>query len=631
MKKVMRSKKISIGLTLIGPLLLFAFNNCSSRHELMQTASSQVATVQNSLCESQIIADYGKTVAPFVQANCKECHVPGGVGLGQFADSDLTLAYQAFQATGLSKVSYMATNPGHKQPNTGPQNKNSVDSLNVTWPKAEDNYLNCLASSGNSEDLESFLTAAKPAPLIYAKTGNPVQDLSWDLDIAGDVDATMNRAVPVKVLLSVKTYILNGKVQGYVFSNPRIQVKDQKAQILTEALYIYINKKLVASQTTFVPISKISVFNKVSNVPQSLMDGNAVTLVDPVSTGDVFSLYFRRMTPTSEASDTQIPIAPVLRLTDVNGVKGTQFISAGSPPTAQITITRDYSAIRWCLSTSPTAPANTEAVCVGGVGPVNGWYLTRPTTMNIPGADGPRTYYLWVANSGLVINTSALPVAITLDTQSPVAAKVFAGTVKTGLPLGNLTIQNPTGTAAWDTDVTGYCIIDTAAAVNQGVAPARPFYGDSCWRWDLENEKAKPNTVGFNGGGTRYVYVFVRDAAGNISPASNFVQYSNPVGAVTFSMLTGAASSQTSVLTNNCAVCHQGTNAPGFQQVRLFEYQDIKRVASDGDGSVIVSRTNNKLAPMPNTNAGLMNKDLRDIIRLWVSPLNEAPGAKPPL
>ena len=163
-----------------------------------------------------------------------------------------------------------------------------------------------------------------------------------------------------------------------------------------------------------------------------------------------------------------------------------------------------------------------------------------------------------------------------------------------------------------ESDVTGWCVIEQNAILN---APNKPDLKNNCWNWtDLS---VKPTTVGFKEGGTRRVWVYVRDKAGNVSAASNVVQASNPFGAITYTQLTKPAGGPRAIFQNRCYTCH-GTNAnPGYSQLKLFNYQDALEVAEEG---TLVSRINNVISPMPNVNGGLMPQRERDLIRLWVTP-----------
>lgn len=84
------------------------------------------------------------------------------------------------------------------------------------------------------------------------------------------------------------------------------------------------------------------------------------------------------------------------------------------------TILNDASARKWCLSQSQTvAPSSGIEACLGGEGSSNGWSLERPTTFNLSGTDGSKTVYLWLADEGDKVGSSAVAASIALDRTAP--------------------------------------------------------------------------------------------------------------------------------------------------------------------------------------------------------------------
>lgn len=582
-------------------VLIVGYNNCSGHHTGVQGSAGLAAS--GTSCDAVLLQKYQASVYGFVHSDttCKQCHVEGGIGLGVFASDDLQRSYAAFTGVGLSKIGYMATNPQHKPPYTGEQNQAAIAGLNDSWPRAEQEYLECLSKIDGGGIDESLLTSAKPAPAIYSDTNS--QELSWDLDLAEGLDEAAHRALPARLSITVKVLYqtFNGveKAKGYVFSNPTLLLKDASTQVVIEGLYIYINRALIANQTTFVNVSKVVGGTQ----PMLLMKADGNTIIDPVATTDVFSVFMRRAILTSATDDSTPPLTPLMTVTDMDTGSKTHLQDA----TARVSILRDSGIVRWCLSESPTRPASTEAPCDNPGAPegaLNGWQITRPTEFRFSAGDGAKTVYLWVANENLKINSTPATVTLTLDTVAPPAAVISDLTV-TDTQVASLSISNAA-------DVSGWCVWEQNAVL---AAPNRPALDHACWQWSYGG--SKPDSVGFRGGGQRDVWVFVRDQAGNVSTASNKLTGTNPFGPITFALLKGPAGNPQAVFTNSCATCHADSANPGYQRVRLFEYAEAVKVADSG---VLVSRTNNPLSPMPNVNGGLLEKKYRDLIRLWASP-----------
>ncbi len=595
-------KKISLLLTAF--VLIVAYNNCAGHHDTVGGRSWNAASIAT--CEAELMANFKSTVYSFVRSPnaCVSCHVDGGQGLGAFASADVDRAFANFSTAGLQKISSQAISPAHKPPYSGVHHKPAIDTLNVSWPESEANYVDCLAKAEGGGVDESLLTASKGASGVY--TNKTEQTISWDLDVPADLDGQATRTLPAKLFLSVRVLYQTiagvERAKGYIFSNPMLQMKDPSLQVVIEGVYIHINGTLISSQTAFINVSRV-----VSGTQQVyLMRGDGNTIIDPVATTDTFAVYMRRALLTSAVDDSVPPLTPLLSITDSQTGSKTLLKSR----TAPISILRDSGVVRWCLTESLTPPASTEAACPYPDAPVdpklvvNGWFVKRPTNFTFSSGDGAKRLYLWVANDSLMINESPATVAVTVDTTDPVAPTISNLTV-TDTQVADLTITNTS-------DVTKWCVWEQNII---DPAPGKPDLDDPCWAWSYDG--GKPDSVGFRGGGDRDVWVFVRDAAGNVSDASNKLSANNPFGPVTFAQLTGAAGDVRSVFTNNCATCHANIQNPGYQKLRLFEYNVALEVADSG---ALVARTNNPLSPMPNINGGLMPKKYRDMIRLWVSP-----------
>jgi hypothetical protein len=566
----------------------------------VHTQDSAVTSLSGT-CGDNLVAAYQNDVYPFFRDpnHCVHCHVEGGPGLGLFASGDPKVSYAAFTAAGLSTISFMATNPAHQPPYTGPQNQSAVDGFTAKWTQDQSDYNACLAKSQGGQSL-SLLTSAQAAPSIYADT-TAKQTLRWNLNLASDLDPSTNRAVPAIITIDVQVLMKNNLAAGYIFSNPTLQVTDPTQEVVIESLFFYINHQEIVNQTTFTYLSRVVS----GSLPIPLMNANANTLIQPVSTTDTFQLYIQRIAPTSGASQAPPPLTPILLVAD-SDTGSTSLIKSN---TAKITILRDSGAIRWCLSESPTQPPTTQDACVNnetGSNIVNGWSISRPLDFTFSAGDGPKTLYLWVADQNLNMNAVAAQASVTLDTTPPAAPHINS------ITLGQTQVAAMSVSHPNTADVAGWCVIEQNSILPP---PSTPSLGDDCWNWTQDS--AQPTTVGFKSGGTRDVWVYVRDQAGNVSAASNMMAANNPYGAITFTQLTGAASSPTAVFTQNCYTCHANAGNPGYLALHLFDYQTAITVAQNG---ILVQRINNPISPMPNINNGLMAQPLRDLIKLWTMP-----------
>lgn len=601
-----------LGITVMAVALSVGYSNCAPATSAR--SSAQVASSAAS-CDEFALNQYKTTVYPFFRSpsTCIGCHIEGGVGLGQFASADATVSYQAFNAAGLSKISYMATNPAHKPPFTGIQNQPAIDQINSTWLRTEKEYLECVSKSINGGVDESLLTALKKAPLIYSDA-NATQTLTWDLDLGADLDDSVKRSIPARITIDVKvlyTTVENRRfAKGYIFANPQMQMKDDTSSVVIEGLFFQINGRPISSQTTFTNLSRV--IRGTTLVP--LMRANANTLIEPIATQDTIQLYIRRIVPTQGTSDGDPPLTPVLRVGDEDSGSNTHIQALK----ANVFILRDAGIMRWCLSESPTRPASTEAPCVNsatGPGALNGWSLSRPTSFTFSSGDGDKKLYLWVANESLKINERAAEFTIKLDMTPPQAPSIASVNV-TDSQVATMSVSHPS-----ESDVAAWCVFEQNSI---RPAPTPPNADDPCWKWT--DNSAKPATVGFKGGGSRDVWVFVRDVAGNVSAPSNKVSTTNPFGFIRYSQLTGAVNDPKSVFSNRCLSCHSNSSQPGFGRLELNDYTTASEVARAG---TLVSRTNNPISPMPNVNGGLMPQRERDLIRLWSLP-QECPNAPAP-
>jgi mono/diheme cytochrome c family protein len=592
-------------LIVFAPVLFICYTNCGDMSAGGRDGAAQLASLGGN-CDETLLNHYKTVVYPFFRqpTTCISCHIEGGPGLGTFASVDPDASFAAFSGAGLTKIQYMATNPAHKPPYTGVQNKPAMDAIVASWLAYQNEYLQCVAKTQNGGLDESMLTASKKAPKIYSGP-TVTQTLTWELDLATDLDDSVKRSIPAKISVDIKVLYqtIDGKqvAKGYIFSNPVMQLKSDSVQIVIEGLFFQINGVPITSQTTFTSLSRV--VGGTTATP--LMKAQANTLIEPLSTQDDFQLYIRRIVPTAGNDESPAPLTPIISLADAS-TGSDQYSTAAD---TSVIILRDAGIVRWCLSESPTKPVSTEAPCqnsVMGAGTSNGWSLARPTKFTFGAGDGAKKLYLWVANENLKINDSPGTVSITLDTTAP-AAPTIGGITVSDTQVATMALSHPA-----EADVTGWCVFEQNSIK---AAPAKPKLNNVCWSWS--DAGVKPTTVGFKDGGSRDVYVFVRDKAGNISAASNKQTAMNSFGAITYAQLTAAGSGARAIFANRCLTCHGQSSGPGFSKLQLSMYSAAVDVAQSG---LMVSRINNVTSPMPNVAGGLMPQRERDLLKLWTLP-----------
>lgn len=256
------------------------------------------------------------------------------------------------------------------------------------------------------------------------------------------------------------------------------------------------------TQTYFV-----EVFTNGSCIGVPFSDGfqdNPDLTLSPMVNGSTYSLRVRAFDEhDNEGSVNCLPsvtvnqTVPTLSLSDAT-TGSTDFIRQVSTVAS---ITNSSVVTRWCLSESASAEPAVTDTC---------FTTTKPGTLTFSTGDGAKTAYLWVADSaGTVL--SAGTDAITLDTTLPATPTVSltgdesASTSYTNDATNDLSITG-------DTDGVLWCIKELTSAAT---APAKPAYDDSCFT------SPRPASYILTGRGSRKIYVFTVDEAGNVSDAGS--------------------------------------------------------------------------------------------------------------
>ncbi|MES2964462.1 MAG: invasin domain 3-containing protein [Bdellovibrionota bacterium] len=206
--------------------------------------------------------------------------------------------------------------------------------------------------------------------------------------------------------------------------------------------------------------------------------------------------------------DTSSPSDPVLVLS--NSVTGSRLYT--NDRDVAVSINNPAGAVKWCISeTQTTQPANGTTACTGGAGPSSGWYTAMPSTYQLSNGDALKTVYIWVADASNNTNSNASSTTITL-LQTPPSAPTVALADPNTSSATETNQSSVTLTVTVDTGATAWCAIAQAGAA---AAPATPAVSSTCWTL------TRPTSIGLGATGARKVYVFLRDAAMNVSAAGS--------------------------------------------------------------------------------------------------------------
>jgi hypothetical protein len=144
----------------------------------------------------------------------------------------------------------------------------------------------------------------------------------------------------------------------------------------------------------------------------------------------------------------------------------------------------------WYLSTSSADPGAASA----------GWLGIKPTSFSLPSPDGNKTVYAWVKNNAGTVSLSDSDTTL-LDTTAPTVAISAPSTTS------SLTISITLGGSDTGAGINGWFVSES---------PSAPAINDSGWK------STKPTSFALSSGiGTKTVYAWSRDAAGNRSNSAS--------------------------------------------------------------------------------------------------------------
>jgi parallel beta-helix repeat protein len=167
------------------------------------------------------------------------------------------------------------------------------------------------------------------------------------------------------------------------------------------------------------------------------------------------------------------------------------------------------SALSYLVKTGASAPSATEAAvdnqCSGWISIASG--VTVDAAFSLPAVDGSYTLSAWAKNGSGLVSTTVVTKAVTLDTVAPTISVFTTEDTTVTSPSVSFTLSGSDANA-----ITSWLVRESATA------PSTPTLTDAAWTATATAPTSSPLSAG---SGTKYVYAWARDAAGNIGSAAS--------------------------------------------------------------------------------------------------------------
>ncbi|MBI2890188.1 MAG: hypothetical protein HYY13_05330 [Nitrospirae bacterium] len=188
--------------------------------------------------------------------------------------------------------------------------------------------------------------------------------------------------------------------------------------------------------------------------------------------------------------DTTPPADPTLTLTD----QTSSSAAYTNDPLVDASIVDDGTVSYWILSeTQSSQPTESDGA----------WTTPKPTTLALLGGDGPKTAYVWLKDAAGNVNAGPVSTPITLDTVAP-GGPTLALADPTPQTFG-YSNTNPVDASIVDDGTVSYWLLSETQS-------SQPTESDGSWT------TPKPTSFTLTvGDGTKTVYLWVKDAAGNVN------------------------------------------------------------------------------------------------------------------
>jgi hypothetical protein len=433
---------------------------------------------------------------------------------------------------------------------------------------------------------QAVLLADQNEPSLYFGDGRTVT-LTWDLSSTAVTPASQRFPGSFSIDVAVNYQMVNGisVAVGYTFSNPQLQILTGTEEADLGGVMVFINDKKAAGIENLIDATAIAR----GIDPVQVYNGSVQSPLSVVSSVDKIGIGFPMFTLQPRTDHPPVPPVPTM----------SSNVTETNQSTIGITIGNDSTARRWCLTASPAVPTSTAAPCPGfeNNAQTNGWQTSRPTSFSLAQAGAVTSgqtvhFYLWVANSDLVISPQAAVAQVVFDNTAPASPALGSISVTTTQIADLIGLGDSNEPVKWCTKVSS---VANNVQNSQG----------------CQFSSTKPSFVGLTGGGTNFVSIFVKDVAGNVSKATSSSAV-NPYGMITFFQLTDPGSGARAVILNSCNSCH-GSAAGGAQSF----WDSTSYADTVAKKSAILSEITGGGNPMPPAN--LMDAKSQALIQLWFS------------
>ena len=383
---MVNKKSVWYSITLLFPILLMGYSNCSVNLRSPQSNSSASSSQSpgglfgdGTLCDQDLKLLYQNGYYQFARTNCVGCH-QNGPGKGRFASVRLEDAFADFSQTGYAKVSDNAISTSHNPPYSGPQHVQTINQLRVEWQQGLTEYSKCSGKAPpedqtNWQDLMSLETVQKAVPsnLNFGDTGR----ISWTVNsdiFARTSSATLPNLAGASFSIRIGKYKTSGGQPYYTFSEPRLFGSSSDA--LVKKIQIKVNGRLLNYPTTFRYLETGIRAGALENNANSLLSTGSLVAAGLLSNADQVSVAFESIEQTILPPPAP-PVTVNFAGSDMRWVTAATgsmdvIVQLSRTPDVPVTITVSTDTSNICGVGSPFVDVNTcnaalaNFICAGG-------------------------------------------------------------------------------------------------------------------------------------------------------------------------------------------------------------------------------------------------------------------------
>jgi hypothetical protein len=305
-----------LGHIVLAGIILLGYNNCSKpgrgtgmtsnsmSSSLAPTDSSSSSSgLSGDACDEQLMTFYSQNYHPFLVQNCASCHSKGP-GQGQFANSDLSVAFKDFMQIGYSSVSNYAVSDHAPRPSLQ-EDVQTINSLRISWVGALAENDTCkgakttapTTTTNNTATLKERSHFSLPLKDIPNLADNEEQRMEYNLE----TELTSALGDPVPDLAGAKFSVkIKKEVKGtnsyYTVYSPRIY--NAKEDIHIKSIFAKINGRYVNYSTNFRFVDTSILKNIQESDSGSLVSTGALIIAGAISVDDQLSFDFESIETT---------------------------------------------------------------------------------------------------------------------------------------------------------------------------------------------------------------------------------------------------------------------------------------------------------------------------------------------